>query len=229
MKVKQKIQVILLIMLMIAVALSTTVRADNNYSVGMALTSNAKLKAGATITVNINLTSVNAGKGIDAIDASLDYDTNVFEAITTSSMSSTNGWTPTYAPSTKKMTIRKDSKVTSPETVVTITFKVKDTLSVNSTKITLSGITVTGGRVQDGDTGDIPVDTAVLTLTAETPSSTTTNTITSNTVKKDNTVTTSKKLPKTGLGQAGIIAIVVVTIVGIFSYILYKKTSKVVK
>lgn len=33
------------------------------------------------------------------------------------------------------MTIRKDSKVTSPETVVTITFKVKDTLSVNSTKL----------------------------------------------------------------------------------------------
>ena len=228
MKVKQKIQAILLIMVMLVTALSVTVKADNNYSVGMALTSNSKLKAGATITVSVNLTSINAGNGIDGIEAGLEYDKNVFEEITDSSLKSSNDWIKTYAPTTQRMTFYKNTKVTKPETVATFTFKVKDTLNVNSTKITLKDIKASGGIESNGGTGDITVDNAVLTLTAETASSTT-NTITSNTVKKDNTVTTSKKLPKTGLGQAGIIAIVVVTIVGIFSYILYKKTSKVVK
>ena len=228
MKVKQKIQAILLIMVMLVTALSVTVKADNNYSVGMALTSNSKLKAGATITVSVNLTSINAGNGIDGIEAGLEYDKNVFEEITDSSLKSSNDWVKTYAPTTQRMTFYKNTKVTKPETVATFTFKVKDTLNVNSTKITLKDIKASGGIESNGGTGDITVDNTVLTLTAETANSTT-NTITSNTVKKDNTVTTSKKLPKTGLGQAGIIAIVVVTIVGIFSYILYKKTSKVVK
>ena len=228
MKVKQKIQAILLIMVMLVTALSVTVKADNNYSVGMALTSNSKLKAGATITVSVNLTSINTGNGIDGIEAGLEYDKNVFEEITDSSLKSSNDWVKTYAPTTQRMTFYKNTKVTKPETVATFTFKVKDTLNVNSTKITLKDIKASGGIESNGGTGDITVDNAVLTLTAETANSTT-NTITSNTVKKDNTVTTSKKLPKTGLGQAGIIAIVVVTIVGIFSYILYKKTSKVVK
>ena len=93
---------------------------------------------------------------------------------------------------------------------------------------TLKDIKASCGIESNGGTGDITVDNAVLTLTAETANSTT-NTTTSNTVKKDNTVTASTKLPKTGLGQAGIISIVVVAIIGIFSYILYKKTSKVVK
>lgn len=228
MKVKQKIQAILLIMVMLVTALSVTVKADNNYSVGMALTSNSKLKAGATITVSVNLTSINAGNGIDGIEAGLEYDKNVFEEITDSSLKSSNDWIKTYAPTTQRMTFYKNTKVTKPETVATFTFKVKDTLNVNSTKITLKDIKASGGIETNGGTGDITVDNAVLTLTAETANSTT-NTTTSNTVKKDNTVTTSTKLPKTGLGQAGIISIVVVSIISIFSYILYKKTSKIVK
>ena len=46
---------------------------------------------------------------------------------------------------------------------------------------------------------------------------------------KDNTVTKKTTLPKTGIEQGGVIAIVVIAIVGTFSYVLYKKTSKEVK
>ena len=106
MKVKQKIQAILLIMVMLVTALSVTVKADNNYSVGMSLTSNSKLKAGATITVSVNLTSINAGNGIDGIEAGLEYDKNVFEEITDSSLKSSNDWVITYAPTTQRMTFR---------------------------------------------------------------------------------------------------------------------------
>ena len=57
----------------------------------------------------------------------------------------------------------------------------------------------------------------------------TTGNASKNTTIKDNTVTSKNTLPKTGIEQYGKVAIVVVAIVSIFSYVLYKKTSKEVK
>ena len=145
------------------------------------------------------------------------------------------------------LTVLKNSKVTKGETVLTITLKVKSTLSVKSTTVTLKDIVVSGGRVQDGGTGDISVNNASVTINADsdaisknentTSNTTTTNTTNSsktnttkqNTILKDNTVTKKSTLPKTGIGQSGIIAIVVIAVVGIFCYVLYKKISKEVK
>ena len=142
------------------------------------------------------------------------------------------------------ITAVKNSKVTKGETVLTITLKVKSTLSVKSTTVTLKDIVVSGGRVQDGGTGDINVNNASVTINADsdaisknentisnttTTTNTTTNTTKQNTTLKDNTVTKKTTLPKTGIEQGGVIAIVVIAIVGTFSYVLYKKTSKEVK
>ena len=138
-----------------------------------------------------------------------------------------------------------------------LSLKVKDNISVDSTTITLKDVVVSGGRVSDGGTGDITVNNASVTIskdkdassstsnTTNTGSNTTGNTTTSNsstssknnttgnasknTTIKDNTVTSKNTLPKTGIEQYGIVAIVVVAIVAIFSYVLYKKTSKEVK
>ena len=146
------------------------------------------------------------------------------------------------------LTVLKNSKVTKGETVLTITLKVKSTISVKSTTVTLKDIVVSGGRVQDGGTGDINVNNASVTINADsdaisknentisnttttttTTNSSKTNTTKQNTTLKDNTVTKKTTLPKTGIGQSGVIAIVVIAIVGTFSYVLYKKTSKEVK
>lgn len=236
----------LMIVAIIAIMLiiSTTVNASTGDSVAMSLTSNSKLKEGDTVTVNVNLTSINAGNGIDTITAALSYDTNVFETLSSSSFTASNDWTPSYASSTNMLTILKNSKVKSPEAVLTITLKVKSTISVDSTTIKLEDIVVSGGREVDGGTGDISVNNASVTLSkakdatsaTEQPTNTSTkeNTVKQNTVKQNSTTkdnTTSKKstLPKTGLEQYGAIAIVVVAIIGIFSYGLYKKIEKDVK
>lgn len=202
-----------------------------NYSVGMSLTSNSKLKAGDTVTVSINLTSINAGDGIDTITAKLNYDKNVLEQITVSNFSANNAWTPSYAETTNMMTFQKNSKVKSAETVATISFKVKDTISVDSTTIKLEEIVASGGRVIDNGTGDITVKNATVTISKakEAQSNTENNTTTKTNTVKDNTVTNTTKLPKTGMEQYGVIAIVVVAIIGIFSYVLYKKIAKDVK
>lgn len=228
---------IALIMMIIALCTGVNAATGEAYSVGMSLTSNSKLNAGDTVTVSVNLTSVNAGNGIDTITAELDYDTNVFEAISSSDFTASSGWkAPSYAAASKMLTVQKDSKVKAAETVFTISLKVKNPVNVDSTTISLKDITASGGRVSDGGTGDITVNNASVTIskTKDASSNTETPTPTPSTNKKNTTVkdtTTTKKttLPKTGLGQAGVIAIVVVAIIGIFSYALYKKIAKDVK
>lgn len=240
MKIKLKTLITVSIMALIVV-ISTI---SNAASVGMSLSSNSKLKAGDTVTVTMSLGNIDAGNGIDTITAELNYDKNVFETVETSNLIASKSWTPTYASSTNMLTVLKNSKVTKGETVLTITLKVKSTLSVKSTTVTLKDIVVSGGRVQDGGTGDISVNNASVTINADsdaisknentisnttTTTNTTTNTTKQNTTLKDNTVTKKTTLPKTGIEQGGVIAIVVIAIVGTFSYVLYKKTSKEVK
>lgn len=240
MKIKLKTLITVSIMALIVV-ISTI---SNAASVGMSLSSNSKLKAGDTVTVTMSLGNIDAGNGIDTITAELNYDKNVFETVETSNLIASKSWTPTYASSTNMLTVLKNSKVTKGETVLTITLKVKSTLSVKSTTVTLKDIVVSGGRVQDGGTGDISVNNASVKINADsdaisknentisnttTTTNTTTNTTKQNTTLKDNTVTKKTTLPKTGIEQGGVIAIVVIAIVGTFSYVLYKKTSKEVK
>ena len=239
---KTKLKTLLTVSIMALIVVISTI--SNAASVGMTLSSNSKLKAGDTVTVTMSLGNIDAGNGIDTITAELNYDKNVFETVETSNLIASNSWTPTYASSTNMLTVLKNSKVTKGETVLTITLKVKSTLSVKSTTVTLKDIVVSGGRVQDGGTGDISVNNASVTINADsdaisknentisnttTTTNTTTNTTKQNTTLKDNTVTKKTTLPKTGIEQGGVIAIVVIAIVGTFSYVLYKKTSKEVK
>ncbi len=242
---KTKLKTLITVSIMALIVVISTI--SNAASVGMLLSSNSKLKAGDTVTVTMSLGNIDAGNGIDTITAELNYDKNVFETVETSNLIASNSWTPTYASSTNMLTVLKNSKVTKGETVLTITLKVKSTLSVKSTTVTLKDIVVSGGRVQDGGTGDISVNNASVTINADsdaisknentTSNTTTTNTTNSsktnttkqNTILKDNTVTKKSTLPKTGIGQSGIIAIVVIAVVGIFCYVLYKKISKEVK
>lgn len=216
---------IVIAMIVMMITISTIVNAaDVNYSVGMSLTSSSKLKAGDTVTIKVNLTSIDAGNGIDAIEATINYDANVFEDITSADITASNDWTPSYAESSKRLTLLKNSKVTSPETVLTITLKVRDVINVDSTKVTLKEIIASGGISNLGGTGDIAVNDISVTLSKEQTSTTPTNNII-----KDNTTTAKPTLPQTGIAQYSVIAIVVVAIIAIASYIAYKKIAKDVK
>lgn len=225
-KIKSLIAIV--IIAMIVIMNTVVLAADTNYSAGMSLTSNSKLKEGETVTINVNLTSVNAGAGIDALTAGIEYDTNVFETLSTSNFTSSTSWTPTFAASTNKMTGLKSEKVTAAETMFTITLKVKSSINVDSTTITLKDIVVSGGILANGGTGDIKVNNASVTINKEKDSTSTTTPV-NNTVVKDTTTTNKTTLPKTGVAQYGTMAIVVVAIIGIFSYALYKKIAKDVK
>lgn len=218
----------------ILLSITTIAYAENtDYSVAMSLTSNSKLKEGDTITVKLNITSINAGDGIDTITATLDYDPDVFETITSSNITAEDRWTPSYADSTKMLILQRNDKITEPKEIITIQLKVKSVINVNSTTIKLKEIIASGGRIVDGGTGDIKVNDATITIVGEqTQNQTEQNNnkpTTQNTTKKDNTVSKTQTLPKTGLKQYGIMAIIIVLVVAIFSYVLYKKIAKDVK
>ena len=135
---KTKLKTLITVSIMALIVVISTI--SNAASVGMLLSSNSKLKAGDTVTVTMSLGNIDAGNGIDTITAELNYDKNVFETVETSNLIASNSWTPTYASSTNMLTVLKNSKVTKGETVLTITLKVKSTLSVKSTTVTLKDI-----------------------------------------------------------------------------------------
>ena len=101
-----------IIMVVIVISIGTMVNAvEGNYSVGMELASNSKLKAGDIVKIDVKINSISAGDGIDTIAGELNFDTNVFETPTAADFTSNTSWTPTYAASTKMITLMKNEKV----------------------------------------------------------------------------------------------------------------------
>jgi LPXTG-motif cell wall-anchored protein len=189
---KRKTNIKLVVGLFVIAMILTITTMVSAYSVGMSLASSSKLKAGDTVVVTVSLGTIDAGNGIDTITAELSYDTNVFETLASSNFVASNEWTPSYAPTTNMITLLKNTKVTEGETVLTINLKVKESISVQSTTITLKDIIASGGRVSDGGTGDITVNNASVTLKVDSESTSTTENTTSNTttsnVTAENTV-----------------------------------------
>ena len=222
------------IIAMIIIMNTAVLAAEANYSAGISLSSSSKLKEGETVTINVKLTSVNAGAGIDALTAGIEYDTNVFETLSTSNFTSSTGWTPTFAASTNKMTGLKSEKITSSENMFTITLKAKSEINVDSTTITLKNAVVSGGIIANGGTGDIKVNNASVTISKEKEATSitedieTTNTAGNITILNDKT-TSNKNIPKTGIEQYVLIALVGIMIVAIFSYAVYKNIAKDIK
>ena len=164
-KVYAKFLITILFIIIMLLGASTSSLANYEYSVSMALTSNStNIKEGEVITVNVNLTNVNAGNGIDALCAKLNYDTNVFEILSPSNFSSNTNWNISFAPSTNMLTAIKNTKVKNGENMFNIKLKVKSNINVNSTNISLQNIQVSGGIITMGGTGDINVSNIYVTL-----------------------------------------------------------------
>ncbi len=143
----------------------TTVKAADYTAVGN-LTSNTNvLEAGSTVTVSFNLASINVGDnaGINAMQATVDYDTAVFEKITSDSCSGSNGWSPAY--NQKLVLARMSGCTTSTEPMVTITFKTLSDISATETTITLKDITV-AGTSGSWSSGNITIEPVSVKLSA---------------------------------------------------------------
>lgn len=241
---KTKLKSTLIIILLITMIILTG--KVNAASVSMALGSQSTLKEGDVVVVTLSISSVDAGDGVDSILATLDYDKDVFEEVTDENFEGKNKWNVnTYSTDSQRFTVSKSSKVKAAGDVLTISLKVKNSISKESTVVTLKNITTSGGGVDMGGTGDINVQNTSVTIkkqattpTEPTKPSTTTNETSTNTIKQPTTTNTvgqinvnnnnkkdtaSGKIPQTGENTIGIIAgISIVAIISIVAFVKYR-------
>lgn len=203
-------------------------------SANVTLASDSKLEEGSTVTINFNLTALQAGTGVNSLTADFDYDTDVFEEVTHTSFSSTTGWTPYYSASLKTLTLTNNAKVTSAQTIMTISLKVKAGITKNEATVSLKNIVLSGGSVAAGGVGDIDAGTINITIKKDQEPAVVVKpaeekqeikTVTAET-KTDASVKKTD-IPKTGAEIYGIIsAIVFVTFAGV-SFVAFKKMKDI--
>lgn len=111
------------------------------------------------VVVDVAISSISdVGEGIIGIGATLEYDKN---NLSLEKMEGQNGWgTPTYNEENGIFVMDRNALVNTPETILKMTFKVKDQKNGNAT-ITLKDITASGGE----QTGDIAISNITKTIT----------------------------------------------------------------
>ncbi len=231
---------ILLISLLILSIISIT-GSVSAFSVEMKLESSSKIKPGNTIEVMLKISNIDAGNGINAIGATLEYDKNVFDEVTQDSFVGVNSWSiGSYSTETQILTILRSSKVNTASDILKLTLRVKDNANVNSSTIRYKEITTSGGSPLDGGTGDIDVQEVSVTIPKDTSTNTeqppVTNEVTTNTTTNETTTNTttnlttntnngsaSGKLPQTGENIGGIIAgVSIIAVIAIVAFIKYR-------
>lgn len=235
----KKIKCLISILLMIfIIMISGYVSA---FSASMKLESSSKLNMGDTVEVTLKISNIDAGAGIDAIVATLEYDKNVFDLVTKDSFIGLNGWNlGIYSETTQMLTLLNSSKVNTSSDVLKLKLKVKSVTNVQSSNIKFKDITASGGALVDGGTGEIEISDVNVTLNKSTSTQTNNNTTINNnqtsnnknTVKNNiiinsNNNNNNNKLPKTGDNFTIIFSILLISllVVSIIAYIKYRKLN----
>ncbi len=130
-------------------------------SIGASLASNTKeLKIGQELTVTLKLDNyVEIEKGVNAYKATLDYDKNIFEEVYIDNFTNLNKWEQLeYNRKTGEFVAIKKAGSKTPENVVKITLKVKDTSYYGKTNIKLKDITTSEGK------RDLKIDDKIISV-----------------------------------------------------------------
>lgn len=148
---------IFLILTLLVVMLSYT-QIVNAFSTTMSLTTTSQIKPGGVVEVTLKITNIDAGDGIDAVVATVEYDKNIFDEITEDNIETLNKWkVGAYNEDSGEFTLLKSSKVNTPSDVLKISFRAKESANVDKATIKIKKISASGGAVEFGGTGDIQI------------------------------------------------------------------------
>lgn len=159
---KVYLKTFILIIISLLFLFSTVSYSNGNYSITMTLSGSSQVKEGESITLVASLSNVNAGEGVEAFSARLNYDSNLYEYV---SVSGNNYWKTSFDTSSNTIIGFKGSKVTSSESVFTVTLKTRDGICVDNSSVTVQNIQFSGGAISNGGTGDIRVASAGTSFT----------------------------------------------------------------
>ena len=123
------------------------VESTNNYTCDISINGNkTSIKPGETIEYEIKASNINAGEGINAFEAYIDYDSNIFDCKVKSNEDenwSKTGFLEGY------LTMNKlDDANTDDQVIAKIVFTAKSGISAGSYKATLNSIKFTSGDDQ---------------------------------------------------------------------------------
>lgn len=101
------------------------------------------LLPGQEVTIGVSLSDIDAGTtGISGFQATLEYDTNIFETVVATNFSAQNNWDGiTYNPANGSLTTVKQTFVKTAEEIMTIKLKVKSGAVAGKAVVTFKDIT----------------------------------------------------------------------------------------
>lgn len=253
----KKILVVVLMAMFIIGGMINGVKAETTNTFKANLSASiTTLKAGEEVTVTIGVSDINMGtNGINTLEGKINYDTNIFEAITSSSIQSLNNWTTTYNDESstlngKFLAVNLSTGTKENTQIFSVKFKVKsDAKDAKDTKIEFKDITSNDGTnlVNVGDksitlkiNGGASNNTNTSDSNKENNSENTQNSTTKgnnsnieNKTTQNNATTVDKTTAKTIIPKAGksiaIVAAIIILIAIIVVLGIKNKTMKDIK
>ena len=228
---KKKILVNLLLVIVLGGMLTSVVNATTNSFKADLSATKAELKPGDEVTLTLKVSDINMGDdGINAVEGTIKYDTNVFEAITQSSITSESGWSTTYNGETsnslngKFLAVNLSAGTKEDTKILTVKFKVKqDVAKTTQTQIDFVDVTSNDGV----DLVNVGTKSVKLNVTVpEVPKNEVKNEVKNIEVKPAENKATGR-IPQTGVTPAIIITISVILVVSVYIGIRYKNMKDV--
>ena len=228
---KKKILVNLLLVIMLGVMLASTVNAATNSFKAELSASSTSLKPGDEITLTLKVSDIKMGDdGINAVEGTIKYDTNIFEAITQSSITTESGWSTTYNGETsnslngKFLAVNLSAGTKEDTKILTVKFKVKqDVAKTTETQINFVDVTSNDGV----DLVNVGTKSVKLKVTVpEEPKNEIKNEVKNIEVKPTENKATGT-IPQTGVTPAMFITISVIAIVCVYIGIRYRSMRDV--
>lgn len=218
------------------------------------------VKEATEFTITVKVSNLDVGSnGINSLEGYLKYDTDIFETISESSIEGLNSWSAKFDETTGKISLTKNTFVTSTQEVFQITFKTKTDVSGESGTISYSDIVASNsettisatdistsiavGNSAGDNTNTTPITNNTVTINAITPTTnnTTNNTNTQNTANTTNNQSVSSyvntmtntnsenQMPETGVDDTVLMLIFGVIAIAMIFYIKIEKLNKDLK
>ena len=228
---KKKILVNLILVIMLGVMLASTVNAATNSFKAELSASSTSLKPGDEITLTLKVSDIKMGDdGINAVEGTIKYDTNVFEAITQTSITSESGWSTTYNGETsnslngKFLAVNLSAGTKEDTKILIVKLKVKqDVAKTTETQIDFVDVTSNDGV----DLVNVGTKSVKLKVTVpEEPKNEIKNEVKNIEVKPTENKATGT-IPQTGVTPAMCITISVIAIVCVYIGIRYRSMRDV--
>ena len=209
---RRKVLIILTVLIML---LGVNVYAAENSFKATVTPTTAALKPGEEITVTVAVSDINMGEnGINTLEGTIKYDTNIFESVKASDIQSFNNWSTTYNDEAstlngKFLAVNLSAGVKEDMNILSVTFKVKEDIGkTTTTQIDFKDVTSNDGK----DLVNIGTKSVKLTINVE------------NKEPVTPPVTQAPgKLPQTGESMGITLAIVAIALVGLGVAIKYNK------